>query len=72
MYPSKKKCEEALSTAPQAEVIGFSILAAGYLGLPEALDYVSTLPRLAGVAVGVSTMAQASETFKLLRRRFTR
>ena len=72
MCPSKKECEEALSKASQAEVIGFSILAAGYLGLPEALDYVSTLPRLAGVAVGVSTMQQASETFKLLSGRFTR
>lgn len=69
MYPSKKECEEALSRAPQAETIGFSILAAGYLSIPEAIDYVSTLPGLDGVAVGVSTMQQASETFGLLSER---
>lgn len=72
MHPSRTECEEALSTVPQAETIGFSILAAGYLSIPEAIDYVSTLPGLNGVAVGVSTMQQASETFRLLSERFAR
>jgi hypothetical protein len=72
MSPSKRDCEEALLKAAGAEVIGFSILAGGYLGLAEAIDYVARLPGLAGIAVGVSTTQQASQTFKALSERFSR
>jgi hypothetical protein len=70
MSPSKRDCEEALQRAARAEVIAFSILAGGYLGLAEAIDYVATLSGLAGIAVGVSTTQQASQTFKALSERF--
>ncbi len=70
MCPSKAACEEALSKASQADVIAFSIMAAGYLDLPEAADYVASLPSLRGTAIGVSTMQQATETFTFLKARF--
>ncbi len=67
MCPSKEACEEALRQVPGAEVIAFSILAAGYVKPAEAAAYVAALPSLSGVAVGVSRAEQARETFSLLR-----
>lgn len=64
MTPSKLECEKVLATIPKAEVIGFSILASGYLKLAEALTYIKTVPALGGVAIGVSTENQAQETFR--------
>jgi hypothetical protein len=69
MCPSREECEEMLAKIPEAEVIAFSILAGGYLKLPEAIKYVANLPSLKGVAVGVSKKEQAYETFKLLKER---
>jgi hypothetical protein len=71
MCPSKVDCEEALEFVQNAEVIGFSILAGGYLKLPEAFDYISTLKCLSGVAIGVSSEKQAVSTFSLAKRVFT-
>jgi hypothetical protein len=68
MCPSRADCEAALEAVPQAEVIAFSVLAAGYLKPPEAFDYVSGLKGLSGVAVGVSSEEQAAATFSLARR----
>ncbi len=67
MCPSKEACEEALRLVPGAEVIAFSILAAGYVKPAEAAAYVASLPSLGGVAVGISSVEQARETFPLLR-----
>ncbi len=67
MCPSKESCEEALGRIPGTEVIAFSILAAGYVKPAEAAAYVAALPSLSGVAVGVSRMEQAQQTFQLLR-----
>jgi len=67
MCPSREKSEEALAQIPEAEVIAFSILASGYLKLPEAMEYIGNLPELDGVAVGVSKEEQARGTFKFLR-----
>ena len=69
MCPSKEECERALARVPKAEVIAFSILAAGYLKLPEAIEYVVNSPNLKGVAVGVSKEHHARENFKLLKDR---
>jgi hypothetical protein len=71
MNPSKLDCEKALNQIPECDVIAMSILAAGYLGLPEAVEYIKTLPNLKGVVVGVSKEEHASETFSLLREKFT-
>lgn len=70
MNPSKAECEKALTKIPESRVIAISILAAGYLKPPEAVDYLKTLPNLNGVAVGVSKETQAHETFKLLKEKF--
>jgi len=69
MCPSRDECEKALAGIPEGEVLAFSILAAGYLKLPEAIDYVAGLPNLSGVAVGVSKETHARETFRLLKER---
>jgi hypothetical protein len=71
MSPSREECERALEKIPQAQVIAFSTLAAGYVKLTEAVEYVTNLPNISGVAVGVSRREQAYETFKLLRERFS-
>ncbi|MFC1943367.1 hypothetical protein ACFLWO_02155 [Chloroflexota bacterium] len=71
MSPSKASCEEALAYVQNAEVIAISVLAAGYLKLSDAFDYISTLKNLSGVAIGVSSEQQAVSTFLLGRQAFT-
>jgi hypothetical protein len=70
MIPTKSKCEEVLKNTPEPRVIAISILAAGYLDPSVAIDYISNLPNIGGVAVGVSKEHHARETFNLLRARF--
>jgi hypothetical protein len=71
MNPSKAKCEEALAEVPECNVIGMSMLAAGYLELSDAAEYIKSLPTLFGVVVGISKQQQAFETFSYLRKEFT-
>ena len=54
MCPSRDEYEKALARHPEVEVIGFSVLAAGYLSLAQAADYIKQIPDLKGIAVGVS------------------
>jgi hypothetical protein len=44
-----------------------SIMAGGYSKLDEAVNYISSLPKLSGVAVGVSSEEQARDTFAKLQ-----
>jgi hypothetical protein len=67
MCPSREECEEALKSIPETEVIAYGILASGYLKIPEAARYVTSLPRIKGVAIGVSKENQALESFKVMR-----
>ena len=67
MCPSKADCENAITSAQGSEIIAFSILAAGYLKLPQALDYINGLSGINGIAVGVSSEKQAIETFSMAR-----
>lgn len=67
MNPSKTECEKDLANIYEPNTIAISILAAGYLKPPEAIDYIATLPNIKGVAVGVSKERHARETFKLLK-----
>ncbi len=67
MNPSKESCEVALAQLKGGNVFAISILAAGYLKPDEAVDYLRGLPRLTGVAVGVSSEAHARDTFSKLR-----
>lgn len=67
MSPSQEACERALEGLSGATVIAFSVLAAGHLTPDEAVRYVAQLPNLAGLAIGVSTIDQARQTFGLFR-----
>jgi hypothetical protein len=69
MDPSKTECEKALANLDESNVIAISILAAGYLKPPEAMDYIGSLSNILGVSVGVSKEQHARETFKLLKNR---
>jgi hypothetical protein len=71
MNPSKTSCEQALAKIPECNVIAMSILAAGYIKLPDAVEYIKSLPHLEGVVVGVSKEEQASETFRFLKKEFS-
>jgi hypothetical protein len=51
----------------EAHVIAMSIMAGGYQDLDQAFQYLRTLPRLSGIAAGVSTKQHAKETFERLR-----
>jgi len=66
MNPSKEACEEAISHKNGSVTIAISVLAAGYLKLSHAVDYIAALPNIKGVAIGVSKTEHASETFKLI------
>ena len=67
MNPSKDECENALRDCEDAQIISFSVLAAGYLKLDVAAAYLNTLENLNGVAVGVSKEGHARETFRRLQ-----
>ena len=67
MNPSQVDCENTLSSLSGANVIAMSVLAAGYLKLDDAIDYIKT-KNLGGIVVGVSKEQQARETFELLRQ----
>jgi hypothetical protein len=69
MNPSREDCEKALSGLSRPIVVAISVLAAGYFKPPEAADYLAGLENLKGVAVGVSTVKQARETFALFQER---
>lgn len=64
MSPSQEECEKALVNVPDTEVIAMSVLASGYLSLPEAIDYINGIPRLKGIVVGVSRKQHARD-FKI-------
>ena len=67
MNPSRGECEVCASHLSGAEVMAISILAGGYLGLGEAIDYLRRLHGLSRVAVGVSPEQHAAGTFTKLR-----
>ena len=67
MSPSRQACETCLSSLSESNVIAMSLLAGGYLSLDQAVEYLRSLSRRVGVAVGVSTRQHAEETFSRLR-----
>ena len=71
MNPSKTECEAVLAGIPECDVIAMSILAAGYIKIPAAADYIKSLPKIKGVVVGVSKEKHAHETFRFLREKFS-
>jgi len=69
MNPSRMECEKALAEIPESNVIAMSVLAAGYLKLPEAVEYIENLSNIKGVVVGVSKEKHAHETFRFMKER---
>jgi hypothetical protein len=68
MNPSQKECEDSLAKIPDSNTIAMSILAAGYIKMPEAAEYIKSMPNINGVVVGVSKEKHAQETFKFLKQ----
>lgn len=67
MTPTRESCEAALAGLSGAKMIAMSILAGGRLQLVEAIRYLRTIAGLSSVAVGLSTVEHAVQTFSLLR-----
>jgi hypothetical protein len=67
MSPSREACESCLSKLDKGDVIAMSALAGGFLTLEQAVGYIRTLPKLSGIAVGVSSKEHAHDTFTKLR-----
>jgi hypothetical protein len=67
MNPTKQACEEALCSLPAPGLVAISVLAAGYLKLPEAVGYIAGLSNVKGVAVGISKEEHARQTFKFIK-----
>lgn len=70
MNPSREECERTLACLKAPPIIAISVMAAGYLKLPEAVDYLAGLPNIRGVAVGLSREEHARQTFKLIKEKF--
>jgi len=68
MNPSRSICETVLEQLSDTEIIAMSIFAAGHQKLPDAIDYIQTLPNLSGVVAGISSECQAKETFSSLSK----
>jgi len=69
MNPSRADCEKALESVHEPILIAISVLAAGYLKLTEAIEYIAAFPNIRGVAVGVSKERHAYETFRFLKEK---
>ena len=68
MIPSMEACEEGLRVLPAPSVIAISVLAAGFVNPKDAAEYISGLPNIKGVAVGVSKQSHAQDTFEIFRK----
>ena len=66
MNPTRQQCEDSLKSY-QGKVIAMNIFAGGYVNLVQAHKYVSSLPKLRNVVVGVSSVIHAKETFQLFQ-----
>jgi hypothetical protein len=69
MNPSRQECEMALAVLSGVEIIAMSVLGSGKVKPAEARAYLDTLPGLAGAVIGVSSKAQAQETFRVFRHK---
>ena len=72
MAPSIEVCEGALRTLPTPIVIAMSVLAAGFVKPKDAASYISGLPNIKGVAIGVSKLSHAQDTFGFFNESLTK
>ena len=63
MNPNQNQCERSLESY-KGKVIAMNIFAGGYTDLKQAHAYVSSLPKLRDVVVGISSVTHAKETFE--------
>jgi hypothetical protein len=69
MTPDRESCERAAAGAAGVEFVAISVLAAGQVSLPKALDYLSQRKGyLSSVVVGTSNPRHATESFSSLRQ----
>jgi hypothetical protein len=68
MTPSREKCEQVLQDIQGNDIIGYGLLASGYVKIIDALKYINGLPQLKTLALGISNEQQAKETFKFIKR----
>ena len=66
MTPSREECESSLYKLRKSHVVAISILAGGRCTLAEAIEYLRGIKGIAAVAVGVSSINHATETFRAL------
>ena len=67
MTPTREDCETTLSKLAEANVIAMSVLAGGQIQIDEAIEYLRTVRNVSSVAIGVSTVSHAQETFGKLK-----
>jgi hypothetical protein len=70
MNPSREDCERAITEVSECNVIAMSTLASGHITVPEAVEYLLTVPNIKGAVIGVSKERQALETFRYFREHF--
>jgi hypothetical protein len=69
MNPNRDACEESLKHSEGLNVIGMSVLSAGFLTPGKAIEYLNSLPKRVSCVVGVSTVEHAHQTFAEFKRR---
>jgi hypothetical protein len=68
MTPDRASCERAAEQATGVRFVAISVLAAGLVPLPEAVEYLTRRKAyLTSVVVGTSNSRHAAESFSLLR-----
>jgi len=64
MNPSRNDCEKAILDY-DGEIIAMSVLAGGFLKLQDAYEYLSKIPQITSLVIGVSSTDHAKSTFSL-------
>ncbi|MDE2590447.1 MAG: hypothetical protein KGL95_12385 [Patescibacteria group bacterium] len=64
MNPSKEECEKS-AIRYNGKIVAMSVLAAGYLSLNDAYEYILSQPKINTVTVGISSVEHAKQTLEL-------
>jgi len=64
MNPSRTECEKAILDY-EGEIIAMSVLAGGFLKIKDAHEYLSHIPQIKSVVIGVSSSEHAKNSFSL-------
>jgi len=69
MNPSKDECEQYLQNY-DVDVIAMSVLAAGFLKIDDAFEYISSLKKIKHVVLGISSIEHAKKTIELFSKNY--